>query len=137
MAADSPTDPEATADLVEDLRLRATPRHREARNPFAAGPIVEHWRCRGGCGTPIGVTADDVERLAIANARLHSLCEEQIAKDKVMWCPRCKRLHDDLLAAQRRPHRQLDLETGEELGTGEARALAARTNFTKPRRSIR
>ncbi len=30
-----PRDPEATADLVEDLRTRATSRHREPRNPFS------------------------------------------------------------------------------------------------------
>lgn len=101
-------------EVLDDLRRRNeserdTMRSREARNPFTAGPVAEHWPCRGGCSRMIGVDASDVENLAIANRKLVARRERPIGKHEVMWCPDCKRADDETRAAQRRPHEQREM----------------------------
>lgn len=70
-------------------------------NPFAVedDAIVEHWPCRGGCNTMIGVTAATVENLALANRKLAARREVPIGKHQV--CPDCKCRDEQLAAMQR------------------------------------
>lgn len=121
------TDPEVLADLRRrNESERDDSRAGSARNPFASGPDVEHWPCRGGCGRMIGVDASTVENLAIANRKLEARRERPIGKHQVMWCPECKRADDEARAAARRPHEQTEMPV---VGaSAAARELAERTN---------
>lgn len=93
-------------EVIDDLRRREASERdpsRSRRDPSAWTPpeIVEHWPCRGGCGQLVGVTREAVEAREGANRRLAARREQPIAKDKIMWCPACKKRDDDLAAMQR------------------------------------
>jgi hypothetical protein len=83
----------------------------------APDPIVEHWPCRGGCGTLVGVTKVGIDEFDAMNRRLRSMRQEPMAKHKVMWCPACKRRDDELAQlqhdAKRRPHEQQAMPIGQ------------------------
>lgn len=115
-------DPEALADLrAREASTGDRSRSRRAVNPFAAAAtveFVEHWPCRGGCGTMVGATQEATTALAVLNARLVTQRQAPIAKAKVLWCPTCKARDDGLAQAQRdgererrRPHEQTEFPT--------------------------
>lgn len=108
-------DPEVLADIRHRQASEGdSERTREAANPFGspADPIVEHWPCRGGCGRMIGVSKSDLDLLEIANRKLVARREAPIAKAQVMWCPGCKREHDEREQLRRQqPQTEMRLDT--------------------------
>jgi hypothetical protein len=105
-------DPEVLADLrLREQSERDPSRSRVDPTAWTEPAIVEHWPCRGGCGTMVGVTREAIDALASSNAMLARRREAPIAKTKVVWCPPCKRRDDELAAMQRearRPMRQTE-----------------------------
>lgn len=123
------TDPEVLADLA--LRERTAHERADRRTPAglepgqdldglspslaklydaAPDPIVEHWPCRGDCGTMVGVTKVGVDEYAAMNRRLRSMRQEPVPKSKVMWCPDCKKRDEELAQMARRPAEQLGMK---------------------------
>lgn len=118
-------DPEVRADLA--LRERTARERSDRRGPAGLdrgqdpdglspalarlydsvpAPVVEHWPCRGGCGTMVGVPREGIEEFDAMNARLRAMRQAPVPKTQVMACPNCLRAEDAARQAQRRPHQQ-------------------------------
>lgn len=137
------TDPEVLADLARrNASERERPGDRKAvgANGKAWAPpvFVDHWPCRGGCSTMIGVTRDDVEIFQAMNRKLVATRQEPVPKSKVMWCPDCKRRDDELAQMERetkrRPAEQQSMQLGD---TNTSKAHEPSSGMRAPRRSKR
>jgi hypothetical protein len=83
-------DPEVLADLRRREESERDPsRSRTDPTSWTPPAIVEHWPCRGGCNTMVGVTREAVDARNAGNAMLARRREKPIGRHEVVWCDDC------------------------------------------------
>lgn len=87
---------EPDPEVVADLRLRAATQHDSTRQrgegvyAWRKPDDVGAWKCRGGCGTLVGVTEDVMAQYATFNGYLRKKLEAPLNHDAIVLCDRCR-----------------------------------------------
>lgn len=87
---------EQDPEVLDDLRLRAASQYDSTRQrgegvyAWRKPDDVGAWKCRGGCGTLVGVTEDVMAQFATFNGYLRKKLEAPLNHDAIVLCDRCR-----------------------------------------------